>query len=216
MLNSRDINLLRPDVAQACREVIARAKAQGIDIIITSTVRDDEYQAYIYEQGRTRPGNPVTNQKLPTFHWQKTGLAFDFCPVDAKGNCLWNDLAKFRAVGKIATELGLEWGGNWKSFVDSCHIQWSGGGKYTSNMVRALQLPPTWTLPGATPAPSPAPAKTIAVNATVRVVGSTYATGQSIPGWVRRSTLTVGQVKADKVLLKPINSWVFIKDVEVV
>ena len=79
MLNSRDISLLRPDVAVNCRKLIELCKAEGFPVLVTSTVRDDEYQAYLYEQGRTRPGSIVTNGKYPTFHWDQAGLAFDVC-----------------------------------------------------------------------------------------------------------------------------------------
>lgn len=41
-----------------------------------------------------------------------------------------------------------------------------------------------------------------------------YATGQSIPDWVKGRQYTVQQVKSDRVLLKEIVSWVFKKDVE--
>jgi N-acetylmuramoyl-L-alanine amidase len=41
-----------------------------------------------------------------------------------------------------------------------------------------------------------------------------YATGQSIPSWVKGKTYTVQQVKSDRVLLKEIYSWVFKEDVE--
>lgn len=41
-----------------------------------------------------------------------------------------------------------------------------------------------------------------------------YATGQTIPNWVKGQTYTIQQVKSDRVLLKEIISWVFKKDVE--
>jgi len=126
MLNSRDVDDLRYDVAAACRQVISLSKDKGIDILITSTVRDDDYQAKLYAQGRTEPGPIVTNAKLPTFHWKEAGLAFDFCPVDNTGKCLWNRTDLFYAVGAIGKSLGLEWGGDWKSIADLPHLQWSG------------------------------------------------------------------------------------------
>ncbi|MEN2468008.1 N-acetylmuramoyl-L-alanine amidase [Ornithinibacillus sp. JPR2-1] len=54
------------------------------------------------------------------------------------------------------------------------------------------------------------------VNGKVKVKKSAtkYATGESIPNWVKGKTYTIQQVKADRVLLKEILSWVFIKDVE--
>lgn len=56
----------------------------------------------------------------------------------------------------------------------------------------------------------------IKVGSKVRVVGSNYATGQSIPSWVKSNTYTVQQVNGDKCLLKEIVSWVYIRDLQVV
>ena len=143
MLNSRDTDRLRPDVATACRKVISLSKDKGIDIMITSTVRDDEYQAQLYAQGRTMSGPIVTNAKQPTFHWDKAGLAFDFCPVDEKGACLWHRTDLFNAVGAIGKSLGLEWGGDWKSITDLPHLQWSGyNHELTGGDIRAGKCPP--------------------------------------------------------------------------
>lgn len=44
MLNSRDIDLLRSDVAANCRIWLERCRAAGLNILITNTVRDREYQ----------------------------------------------------------------------------------------------------------------------------------------------------------------------------
>jgi N-acetylmuramoyl-L-alanine amidase len=41
-----------------------------------------------------------------------------------------------------------------------------------------------------------------------------YATGQTIPNWVKGQTYTIQQVKSDRVLLKEIISWVYKKDLE--
>ena len=48
----------------------------------------------------------------------------------------------------------------------------------------------------------------------VKSSASKYATGQSIPSWVKCKTYTIQQVKSDRVLLKEIVSWVFKKDVQ--
>ena len=70
MLDSRDIALLRDDVEQNCRIFIDLCKAQGLPVLVTSTVRDLEYQESLYAQGRTKPGSIVTNQKTPSFPWR--------------------------------------------------------------------------------------------------------------------------------------------------
>lgn len=144
MLNSRDIAMLRSDVAANCRIWVERCKAQGLNVLVTQTVRDAEYQEYLYAQGRTRPGSIVTNGKRPTFHWDKAGLAFDFCK-NVRGH-EYDDTDFFRKAADIAKEMGFSWGGDWKSFVDLPHIQWDDHGKYTSSMILAGKLPPTMPL----------------------------------------------------------------------
>ena len=145
MLNSRDISLLRSDVAANCRIWLDRCKAAGLNVLITNTVRDKEYQEYLYAQGRTRPGSIVTNGRKPTFHSDKAGLAFDFCK-NVRGH-EYDDAAFFKKAAAIAKEMGFSWGGDWKSFPDSPHIQWDEGGKWKSSMILAGLLPgemPLW------------------------------------------------------------------------
>jgi peptidoglycan L-alanyl-D-glutamate endopeptidase CwlK len=144
MLNSRDINLLRPDVAVNCRILIDRAAKVGRKVLVTETVRDDEYQAYLYAQGRTRAGAIITNSSRPTFHSIKAGLAFDVCQ-NIKGR-EYNDEGFWQIVGSIGKEIGFTWGGDWKSIVDKPHFQWDDHGKYTSSMILAGKYPPTMPL----------------------------------------------------------------------
>ncbi len=144
MLNSRDVGLLRPDVAANCRLWLERCRAAGLNVLITNTVRDKEYQTYLYAQGRTRPGSIVTNGRTPTFHSDKAGLAWDFCR-NVKGH-EYDDTAFFRKAAGIAKEMGFSWGGDWRSFPDSPHIQWDNHGQWTSSMILAGKLPPAMPL----------------------------------------------------------------------
>lgn len=72
MLNSRDIDRLRPDVAANCRAWLELCRAAGLLVLVTGTVRDEEYQQYCFENGTA--ATPV-----PSFHGEQAGLAFDFC-----------------------------------------------------------------------------------------------------------------------------------------
>ena len=114
MLNSRDVGLLRPDVAANCRLWLDRCAAVGLQVLVTSTVRDSAYQAWLYEQGRSRPGTIVTNSPTPTFHSDQAGLAFDFCK-NVKGQ-EYSDREFFRKAADLAKEMGFSWGGDWRSF----------------------------------------------------------------------------------------------------
>lgn len=137
MLNSRNIDDLRSDVAANCRIWQQLCKAAGLAVLVTGTVRDEEYQLYCYNNGTSK-------SKVPSFHGVKAGLAFDFCK-NVKGH-EFDDLEFFQKAAAIAKQMGFEWGGDWKSFPDRPHIQWSDGGKYTSAMIRAGKYPPAMPL----------------------------------------------------------------------
>ena len=150
MLHSRDVALLRSDVAANCRVWQERCREAGLNVLVTSTVRDQAYQEYLYQQGRTRPGAIITNGRVPTFHSDKAGLAWDFCK-NVKGQ-EYSDPDFFRQAAAIAKGMGFSWGGDWQSFPDQPHIQWDLHGKWTNAMIRAGELPPS--MPPAQPAQS--------------------------------------------------------------
>jgi len=89
-----------------CSAFVSSCKAQGIDVIITSTLRDNESQDALYAQGRTTKGAIVTNARGgQSFH--NYGVAFDFCPI-VNGKCQWNDAELFKKGGGIAESVWLE------------------------------------------------------------------------------------------------------------
>ena len=137
MLNSRDISLLRADVAANCRLMVELAKADGFAVLVTGTVRDAAYQEYVYKQG-----NSTT--PIPSFHSEKAGLAFDICK-NVKGQ-EYNDPRFWEYVGWLGKRIGFTWGGDWKSFTDKPHFQWDAHGKYTGMMVRSGNYPPAMPL----------------------------------------------------------------------
>lgn len=71
--------------------------------------------------------------------------------------------------------------------------------------------------PDPTPEVTPAPSSSIKVGDKVKITGSTYATGQTIPDWVKRQEHVVSQISGTKALLghpSGINSWLLLKDLE--
>jgi len=125
MINSRKIQDLHPTVAQKCQQFIAACAKEGIDIIITSTYRDNESQAALYAQGRTQPGKIVTNAK-PGQSYHNYRYAFDFAP-QVNGKIAWNDTQLFIRCGLIAENQGLEWAGRWQKFQELAHCQYTAG-----------------------------------------------------------------------------------------
>lgn len=144
MLNSRDLCTLRSDVEQNVRVFLRICEAEGLPVLVTQTVRDAEYQAYLYSLGRTAPGRIVTGTKTPSFHSDRAGLAFDICRNVKGGE--YSDPAFFRRCGAIGKRVGFSWGGDWAKFPDMPHFQWDAGGVYSGAMVRAGRLPPPMPL----------------------------------------------------------------------
>ena len=64
------------------------------------------------------------------------------------------------------------------------------------------------------PSTNPDVNATIKVGDKVKAIGKTYATGQTIPSWVKSNTYEVKQVSGNKVLLSDINSWVYSGEVK--
>lgn len=125
MINSRSLSDLHPRVASMCREFIAKCADNKIDVLITSTYRDNASQSALYAQGRTAPGRKVTNAKAGQ-SWHNWRCAFDFVPI-VNGKAQWADTVTFSQCGVIAESVGLEWAGRWKSMKELAHCQFTGG-----------------------------------------------------------------------------------------
>ena len=113
----RDINELTPAAQQACKLFLERCAEKGLKVRITETYRSQKRQNYLYEQGRTRPGNKVTWTKNSRHTSRR---AWDICQ-NIKGK-EYADSGFFKACGQIAKELGITWGGTWKQ-ADTPHFE---------------------------------------------------------------------------------------------
>jgi peptidoglycan L-alanyl-D-glutamate endopeptidase CwlK len=125
MINSRSLDDLAPPAKQRAEAFIAAAKAKGIDLLVTSTYRDSDSQNALYAQGRTTPGNVVTRAKAGQ-SWHNWRCALDVVPL-VNGKAIWDDQALWKQVGEIGKSCGLEWAGDWKTFKEYPHFQYTGG-----------------------------------------------------------------------------------------
>ena len=111
-----------PALQSAIYEAMSRWDGPG-EWRVTEGMRTPERQSELYAQGRTAPGEIVTNT-LASDHLK--GEALDVALVDG-GNALWdfNYYDQLNAlVQQIAAERGLNitWGGDWK-MRDGPHFQ---------------------------------------------------------------------------------------------
>lgn len=123
----RGIEKLHPDLQMVVNKFLEECKRQGLNVLITETLRTQQEQEKLYAQGRTQPGKIVTNCRgyQSPHTW---GIAFDFCR-NKKGWEYDNTDRFFNRVGEIAksifdnTEFDLFWGGDFRTFVDRPHIE---------------------------------------------------------------------------------------------
>lgn len=96
----RDTEGLAPELKQRLTRVIDRMKQEyGHDVGIVETVRSQERQDHLYEQGRTRPGNVVT--------WTRDSAHAHGDAVDVIIDGSYNNAEGFARLQRIAREEGL-------------------------------------------------------------------------------------------------------------
>lgn len=125
MITSRSLDDLNPLVRHLAQRHIEECKKVGIDLLIYCTYRDNEAQNDLYSQGRTKPGSIVTNARGgDSAHNYR--IAYDCVPL-VNGKTAWSDTILYKKVAEIGKKLGLEWAGDWKSFKEFPHFQYTGG-----------------------------------------------------------------------------------------
>jgi peptidoglycan L-alanyl-D-glutamate endopeptidase CwlK len=119
--SERNIATLEPVTAKLAREHLRRLAAEGYTFKVTSATRTFSEQAALYAKGRTAPGPKVTNAR-PGSSWHNFGLAYDLTLFQGDKNPVWDHPA-YDLAGRIGKELGLRWGGDFKSIVDRPHFE---------------------------------------------------------------------------------------------
>ena len=96
MMNSRKINDLDPEAAVICNQQLALCHEKGIELIVTSTWRDFEAQAALYEIGRSvqTERRVVTNARAGQ-SWHNFKCAWDVVPV-VSGKPVWAVVQRHR------------------------------------------------------------------------------------------------------------------------
>lgn len=130
-LGTRSKNNLKgvhPDLVKVVEKAIGLTTQ---DFTVIEGVRTTKRQQELYAQGRTAPGNIVTNAdgvKKKSNHQAKAdgyGHAVDIVPYPVD----WDSISKFDniavAMKLAACELGVDivWGGDWKNFKDYPHFE---------------------------------------------------------------------------------------------
>ena len=126
---------LDPKFRKKVKQLLTKAKKEGIELRVTSAYRDCEEQNRLYAKGRTAPGKIVTNAKCgkSSHNYKKAVDVVEF----KNGKPLWSN-PNWNRIGEIGESVGLEWGGRWKSIVDKPHFQ-DLGGKTVASLYKEYQ-----------------------------------------------------------------------------
>lgn len=118
--SEKNILTLDSKIQPLARSLVHKAASVGITIKVISGLRTYAEQDALYAQGRTKPGNIITNARAG-YSNHNFGIAFDIGIFE--GNKYLEESPKYKTVGILGKDIGLEWGGSWKSIVDEPHFQ---------------------------------------------------------------------------------------------
>jgi peptidoglycan L-alanyl-D-glutamate endopeptidase CwlK len=120
--SEKRLQQLHPALASAVRAMVADLAAQGHVVEVVQGLRTFAEQDELYAKGRTKPGAIVTQARGGESN-HNYGLAVDLCPF-TNDKPDWNaPMGVWAAIGAAAAGHGLEWGGQWKKFLDKPHVQ---------------------------------------------------------------------------------------------
>ena len=138
------IDLMHPSIREQLKKdylEINKNLPKGVRLRFTQTLRTNAEQDELYAQGRTKEGKIVTNAKGgQSIH--NYGLAFDIVILLDKDNdgtfesVSWEVDKYWMRVVDFFKSKGWTWGGDWKSFKDYPHFEYTQGKtwKYYSNL----------------------------------------------------------------------------------
>lgn len=138
---------------------------------------------------------------------------------DSKGNKVYPNTSSVTpgsiGVGSVVKVTGSKWatGEDVPGWVKSNSykvIQVNGNKVLLDSVMSWIYISDVILVSGGVTSTAP---KVIGVGSIVKVTGSKWATGESVPGWVKSNSYKVIQVNGNKVLLDNVMSWVYVSDV---
>ncbi|WP_299431569.1 M15 family metallopeptidase [uncultured Aquimarina sp.] len=137
LISQQRINTLHPDIRERAKAFINKAEREGIKLRVTDATRTFDEQDALYAQGRTTPGDIVTDARAG-FSYHNYGLAIDVVEM-VNGQPIYNN-PNWQRIGEIGESFGFSWGA---SFNDKPHFHMTFGNsiadlqrKLTNEMVQ--------------------------------------------------------------------------------
>jgi peptidoglycan L-alanyl-D-glutamate endopeptidase CwlK len=142
----RDLTHLYPDFEAKVRRILEGMNAwskvhfKDHSWIVVEGFRTAKYQHELWLKGRGKPGRIVTYKdgyEKRSNH--QSSLAADIVPKRG-WSVVWDPpKAAWDYLAHLARQEGLESGNDWKTFVDSAHVEWPTTDRNTYILARAWQ-----------------------------------------------------------------------------
>lgn len=108
---------LHPELKKRAESLLQQAWKSGLKVFLFEGFRSFDRQNELYQKGG------VTNARGgQSYH--NYGLAVDIIFYDEKGRPSWNQKHNWQKLGEIGKNLGLTWGGDFKSIKDLTHFEY--------------------------------------------------------------------------------------------
>ena len=124
----KNLATLLPKVQERFRaflaELVPYMAAKGVTVKVISGTRTYAEQDALYAQGRTKPGNIVTNAR-GGYSNHNFGVAVDLGLF--RGSDYLEDSPLYEEAGPIGEKFDLNWGGRWTSIKDYPHYEYPTG-----------------------------------------------------------------------------------------
>ncbi|HDR7610969.1 TPA: M15 family metallopeptidase [Bacillus mycoides] len=133
--NVRNLNQLADNTKAVAFKWYQYCVDNGIEVLVYETIRTIEKQRENVRNG--------ASQTMRSYHL--IGQALDFVPIKSSGTEDWNGYNKepWASAIRYAKKIGFEWGGDWKGFVDSPHLQYNYKGYGTDTFGKGAQNVPS-------------------------------------------------------------------------
>lgn len=126
-ISKKRLKEVHPDLEHLMLKALELADKDGFTIRVTSGLRTAQEQKIAFSSGASKLNGIPKSKGGTGVSEHQMGMAVDLVQISGK-QAIWsgNSMRKiFEYVTKASKETGIpiEWGGNWKGFVDPPHYQ---------------------------------------------------------------------------------------------
>ena len=112
---------LNPEFQKIIYQLLKKAHSESLNVYEFSGFRSFEEQNKLYNK------IPRVTKARGGMSWHNYGLAVDIVFKDSRRRWSWANKHNWKRLGEIGKELGLFWGGDFRSFSDRPHFQYTKG-----------------------------------------------------------------------------------------